>query len=94
MDEDTLALYVKYEKGIDKVVITEYEKQWSPADYENFLIIKYINKDISAEHKFIMVEQHITPELFYLEWEREYLRRFKLDKLKELINERLQNTVS
>lgn len=94
MDKDTLALYVKYQKGMDEVVITDYEKQWSSPDNEYYLIIKYQNIDIISDHKFTMIEQFVTAYMFYREWEQEYLRKFKVDKLKELINERLQNTVS
>lgn len=96
MDKNVLALYVGYEKGIDEVDVTNYEKQWSSPDNEYFLIINYINKDIILDHKFTMIEQYITPYMFYREWEQEYLRKFKIDKLmKRLKNEHgLQNTVS
>lgn len=84
MDKDTLALYVEYEKGLDKVDITDYEKQWSPPENQYYLIIKYINMDI-VSHKFTMIEQYISTFMIYRKWEQQYLRRFKLNKLMKKI---------
>lgn len=85
MDFKILSSFIGHRKGIKSVLISGFEKSYSLTDNETYFIIKYINKDTEHLHKFPIIVQYITTQTFYREWEREYLRKYKINKLIEKI---------
>ena len=81
MDKDILTLYVSHETD-EKVIVTKYEQQWSNPDNEYMIIIYY---QIPIQNRPYMTQTYYTGYSSYIQWEREYLRRFKLDKLMKKI---------
>lgn len=86
MDKELLTLYVSHEIG-EKVMVTSYEKEWSPADYEYFMSIHY---QIPIQNRPYMTDTYFTGYSAYKQWEREYLRRFKLNKIINKIKDGIQ----
>lgn len=81
MDKDILSLYVSH-KTNEKVLVTRYEQQWSNPDNEYTLIICY---QIPIENRPYLTHTYYDGYSSYKEWEKEYLRRFKLNKLMKRI---------
>ena len=84
MDKNMLALYIKHQSG-GNIVVEGYEEQSDPDFDENYIITKYQITDDA--HPYI-TNTFIILYSVYKEWEREYLRKVKLDRLmKKMKNE-------
>ena len=77
-----LASFVEYGTKQKNILVTKYDLEWSNPDAEYYIHIFY---QILIPNRPYMTIRYIKSYSYYMEWEQQYLRRFKLDKLMKKI---------
>ena len=77
-----LASFVEYGTKQKGIFVTRYDLEWSNPDNDYYIHIFY---QLPFQNRPYMTIRYIKSYSYYMEWEQQYLRRFKLDKLIEKI---------